>query len=94
MYIFEVNCDHMYSRIKIVKIMIISRRFQIVVPHTCGICETIIHEKSIPTYGCVEAYTWLFIDENFYFYPVTGIIFISIYLLNFHVLLLKRIVLY
>jgi len=84
----------MYSRMKIVKIIIISRRFQIVVSHTCGICETIIYEKNIPTHGCVEAYTRLFIDENFYFYSVTGIIYISIYLLNFHVLLLKRIVLY
>jgi len=80
-YVFEVNYDHMYSRIKIIKIIIISRRFQIVVPHTCGICETIIHEKNIPTHGCVEAYSRLFIDENFYFYPVTGIIYISIYLI-------------
>ncbi|KMQ85870.1 hypothetical protein RF55_15335 [Lasius niger] len=43
----------------------------IAVVHTCGICKIIIDEKSIPTHGCVEAYTRLFIDENFYFYPVT-----------------------
>ncbi|KYN02042.1 hypothetical protein ALC62_07156, partial [Cyphomyrmex costatus] len=39
--------------------------------HTCGICEVIVEETSIPTHGCMEAYTQLFIDENFYFYPVT-----------------------
>ncbi|XP_011870540.1 PREDICTED: uncharacterized protein LOC105563514 [Vollenhovia emeryi] len=43
----------------------------VAVVHTCGICKLIIGEKSIPTYSCIEEYTRLFIDDNFYFYPVT-----------------------
>ncbi|XP_020297427.1 uncharacterized protein LOC109861967 [Pseudomyrmex gracilis] len=44
----------------------------IAVVHTCGICEMIIEEKSIPSHDCVEGYNRFFIDTNFYFYPVTN----------------------
>ncbi|XP_072750755.1 uncharacterized protein [Anoplolepis gracilipes] len=43
----------------------------IAVVHTCGVCEMIIDQNNIPTYVCMEGYTRFFIDENFYFYPVT-----------------------
>ncbi|XP_025264522.1 uncharacterized protein LOC105259171 isoform X1 [Camponotus floridanus] len=38
---------------------------------TCGICEVIVDKENIPTHGCVEGYTRLFVDKNLYFYPVT-----------------------
>lgn len=44
------------------------------VVYTCGICEIIMDEKDIQTHECVEAYNQFFIDDNLYFYPVTGTI--------------------
>jgi len=58
-----------------VKISIFLWNFQITV-HTCGVCEMIIDKNNIPTHVCMKGYIRFFIDENFYFYPVTGIIFV------------------
>ncbi|XP_039304217.1 uncharacterized protein LOC120359192 [Solenopsis invicta] len=44
----------------------------IAVVHTCGICETIIDQNDIPMHDCIRAYKKFFVDNNYYFYPVTG----------------------
>ncbi|XP_011172640.1 uncharacterized protein LOC105205047 isoform X1 [Solenopsis invicta] len=44
----------------------------IAVVHTCGICETIIDQNDIPMHDCIRTYKKFFVDNNNYFYPVTG----------------------
>ena len=39
------------------------------IPHTCGVCETIINKNDLGLHPCFEGYTHFYVDDNFYCYP-------------------------
>ncbi|CAL1672188.1 unnamed protein product [Lasius platythorax] len=39
------------------------------IPHTCGVCETIVNKNDLGLHPCFEGYTHFYVDDNFYCYP-------------------------